>query len=232
MRGKPPLIRKDCPGPLRDPKACGLGRDRPRARWWPEARFQPPRDGFTGWGADASTTHRGKGGHERGEENASPPFPLSPEEAGFFWGKGGAESYVLYHLLYFGPKSTDPNLEAEAPSVTFWCCEEGYAAPRNSASSCTFACSEGGGWEGGGGQLACSRSRCPSGIGERSCFLILPPIIILLEWSVGRHARYRRAGDRVLHRIRRERRGIAPVGAETRNTKQTSKCACPEPQEG
>lgn len=51
------------------------------------------------------------------ERRKMPPYlPLLRKRRG--GGNGGAESYVLSSIL--GPKSTDPNLEPEAPSLTFW----------------------------------------------------------------------------------------------------------------
>lgn len=61
-------------------------------------------------------------------------------------------------LLLLGPKSTDPNLEAEAPFVAVWL-KESEVRPGNRLR-CIFACSEGAGTFGAYSQL-----RCPSGLG-------------------------------------------------------------------
>lgn len=77
------------------------------------------------------------------------PSP-SPEEAG--WGKRACLTSVL-----LGPKSTDPNLEAEAPSVAVWLKIQ-VCAPEIGLVALLPV-------RRGGRRFGASRLRCPSGLG-------------------------------------------------------------------
>lgn len=110
-------------------------------------------------------------------------------------------------LLILGPKSKDPNLEAEAPFVAVWL-KESEVRPGNRLR-CIFACSEGAGTFGD-----YSRFRCPSGLG-----VVRPTSSssILRECGVGRHAMG--AGEDVYTEMQRcrESQDRQRVGVEPSN---------------
>lgn len=132
----------------------------------------------------------------------TPTLPLRKRRGG---GKEGEKAYLPQYSSL--AKSTDPNLEAEAPFAAVWL-KEREVRPGNRLR-CIFACSEGAGTFG-----AYSRLRCPSGLG-----VVRPTSSssILREWSRSTcYGGWRRClhGDAAMYHNResqdRQRVGVEP----------------------